>query len=47
MPFTFQLLGEYVFEILEVLERHVNDKNIENYIHFKIENPRYFQTPVS
>ena len=47
LPFTFQLLGEYVFEILEVLERHVNDKNIENYIHFKIENPRYFQTTES
>jgi len=43
LPFTFQLLGEYVFEVLEVLERHINDKNIENYIHFKLENPRYLQ----
>jgi len=43
IPFTFQLLGEYVFEILEVLEKHINERNIENYIRYKLENPRYFQ----
>jgi len=43
IPFTFQLLGEYIYEILEVLEQHINEKNIENYIRFRGENPLYFQ----
>jgi len=42
-PYTIQLLGEYVFEILEVLDRHINDKNIDNYKRFVKENPKYFQ----
>lgn len=42
-PYTIQLLGEYVFEILEVLDRHINDKNIDNYKIFVKENPKYFQ----
>jgi len=43
IPYTFQLLGEYVIEILEVLDRHVNDKTISNYIKFINENPKYWQ----
>lgn len=43
IPFTFQLLGEYVLEILEVLDKHVNDKNIDNYQRFTKENPKYWQ----
>ena len=43
LPFMFQLLGEYVFEILVVLEKHISEKNIEDYIRFKLENPQYFQ----
>ncbi len=42
-PFTFQLLGEYVMEILEVLEKHINDKTIDNYINFIHENGKYWQ----
>lgn len=38
IPFTFQLLGDYVLEILQVLDRHVNDKNIPQYKKFVIEN---------
>jgi hypothetical protein len=43
IPYTFQLLGEYVMEILEVLDRHVNDATISNYIKFINENPKYWQ----
>jgi hypothetical protein len=43
LPFTFQLLGEYVFEILEVLDKHINEKRIDNYLRFKKENPKYWQ----
>jgi hypothetical protein len=43
IPFTFQLLGEYVLEILEVLDKHINDINIDNYQRFAKENPKYWQ----
>lgn len=43
IPFTFQLLGEYVIEILEVLNRHVNDKTISKYTRFIYENEKYWQ----
>jgi len=37
-PYSFQLLGEYVIEILQVLDRHINDKSIDNYVEFISEN---------
>jgi hypothetical protein len=43
IPYTFQLLGEYVMEILVVLDRHINDKTIDKYIRFIAENKRYWQ----
>jgi hypothetical protein len=43
IPFTIQLLGEYVFEILEVLDRHINDKTIDSYVKFIRENPKYWE----
>jgi hypothetical protein len=43
IPYTIQLLGEYVMEILEVLDRHINGKTIDNYIHFINENKKYWQ----
>ena len=43
IPYTLQLLGEYVMEILEVLDKHINDKTIDNYIHFINENKKYWQ----
>jgi hypothetical protein len=42
-PFTLQLLGEYVFEILQVLDKHINDKTIDNYEQFVNENPKNWQ----
>lgn len=41
--FTFPLLGEYIFEILEVLSKQLDDKKLKNYQLFAIENPQYFQ----
>jgi hypothetical protein len=43
IPFTFPLLGEYVLEILEVLDKHINDQNIGNYQRFAKENPKFWQ----
>ncbi len=43
IPYVFQLLGEYVMEILEVADRHINDKTIGNYLKFSMENPMYRQ----
>lgn len=43
IPFTIQLLGEYVFEILEVLEKHISESNLRFYQEFVVENPRYWQ----
>ena len=43
IPFTIQLLGEYVFEILEVLDEHINEKTINDYYSFTVENPKYWQ----
>ena len=41
-PFTMQLLGEYVIEILEVLDKHTSN-NIDNYKRFVKDNPIYWQ----
>ncbi|WP_276975559.1 hypothetical protein [Flavobacterium filum] len=43
IPYIFQLLGEYVMEILEVVDKHINDKTIDNYLKFSNENPLYRQ----
>ena len=42
-PFTIQLLGEYVIEIIQVLDILINDKTIDNYRQFAKENPIYWQ----
>lgn len=42
-PYTFQLLGEYVFEILEVLDEQLDDNKLENYKRFITDNPKYNQ----
>ena len=43
VPFVFQLLGEYVLEILVVLDRHINKQTIDDYIKFIEENKKYCQ----
>ena len=41
-PFTFQLLGEYVIEILEILQQHIKPTTIDNYLKFINENQKYW-----
>jgi hypothetical protein len=42
VPFVFQLLGEYVMEILSILKKHI-DLNVDNYVKFINENNRYWK----
>ena len=42
-PFTLQLLGEYVFEIFIVLDKHITKQNIEYYNRLTKENPMFWQ----
>jgi len=42
VPHTLQLLGEYVFDILQELDKQINDKTIDNYRRFVNENPEYW-----
>lgn len=42
-PFIFQLLGEYVLEIIEVLDEQFDDSKLENYKRFVNENSKYYQ----
>lgn len=43
IPFSIQLLGEYVIEILQVLDKHVNEKTHNDYKTFVKTNSRYWQ----
>jgi hypothetical protein len=43
VPFVFQLLGEYVIEILEVANQHINENTMDIYLKIKQENPKYWQ----
>ena len=43
IPFSTQLLGEYVFEILKVLDEHITEQNLNYYREFVNENPIYWQ----
>jgi hypothetical protein len=47
IPYTLQLLGEYVVEILQILDKVITDDNIEYYKSFIIENPKYWQQTIS
>lgn len=42
-PFVFQLLGEYVIEILEVAEKQLNNSTLDNFKQLKLDNPKYFE----
>lgn len=43
-PYLFQLMGDYVVEILEIIEPHLNQSNQKLLVQFISENPRYFRT---
>jgi len=42
VPFVFQLLGEYVIEILFVLDKHINENTIHYYLKFVNNNKKYW-----
>lgn len=41
-PFMFQLLGEYVVEILDVVDKQIDNEILENFKRFAIDNPKYY-----
>lgn len=41
-PFLFQLFGEYVIEILEVIDKQSTNKQLDNFKQFKHDNPKCF-----
>lgn len=41
IPFTFQLLGECIKEILMIVDDHINDDTMPEYIQFMKENKKY------
>ncbi len=43
VPFTFQLLGECVKEILMVVDEHINENTMNDYLLFMKENPSYVE----
>lgn len=47
VPHTLQLLGGYVLEILQVLDKVITNENIEYYRRFVNENPQYWELTVN
>lgn len=43
IPFIIQLLGEYVVEILYVLDQNIKDEDIKFYKNFILQNEKYWQ----
>ena len=43
LPYKLQLLGEYVMEILLELDKHINDKNIQQYKQLTLNNRKYWE----
>lgn len=43
VPFVIQLVGEYVYEILEVIYDHMKYLNMNNYLRFITDNPVYYE----
>jgi hypothetical protein len=41
-PFVFQLLGEYVFEILEIIDNKLDNEMLENFKQFKTDNSKFY-----
>lgn len=42
-PFVFQLLGEYVVEIIKVINEQMSELTLRNLARFAKENPKYWQ----
>ncbi|MEO9531309.1 MAG: hypothetical protein ABJG68_11705 [Crocinitomicaceae bacterium] len=44
IPHILPLLGEYVYELIEILDEHISKSNISFYYSFIQENPKYWNT---
>ena len=43
IPFFVQLLGEYIYELLPIIDKKVNNQTLDFYVEFKNENPKYWE----
>jgi len=43
IPFIVQLIGEYVYELLPIIDKKVNAKTLITFNEFRFENRKYFQ----
>ena len=43
IPFVIQLIGEYVYELLPIIDKKINEKTLDFYAEFREENPKYYQ----
>ena len=42
IPYKFDLLGEYVIEILDDLQKHITTDSVHSFAKFAVENEKYF-----
>ncbi|WP_298338431.1 hypothetical protein [uncultured Algibacter sp.] len=43
IPFVIQLIGEYVYELLPIIDKKINESTLDFYAEFRDENPKYWQ----
>ncbi|WP_405246158.1 hypothetical protein [Cellulophaga sp. Asnod2-G02] len=43
IPFVIQLIGEYVYELLPIIDKKINEGTLDFYAEFRDENPKYWQ----
>ena len=43
IPFVIQLIGEYVYELLPIIDKKINENTLDFYAKFREENPKYYQ----
>ncbi len=43
VPFIIQLIGEYVYELLPIIDKKINENTLDYYAEFIDENPKYWQ----
>ena len=43
ISFIVQLIGEYIYELLPIIDKKINKNTLNLYIEFKNKNPKYWQ----
>tara|TARA_E500000318_G_scaffold23574_1_gene23944 strand:+ start:3818 stop:4456 length:639 start_codon:yes stop_codon:yes gene_type:complete len=43
VPFIIQLIGEYVYELLPIIDKKINENTLDYYAEFIDKNPKYWQ----